>query len=869
LAGTQQSWPGGGRVGDYQILGVVGAGGMGVVYKARDLKLERVVALKFLPQEATVGEKEKERFRTEAKAASGLDHTNIGVIHGLEQTPDGRLYIVMAFYEGATLAQKIHDGPVPTFEAVDLAAQTAAGLAEAHAHGIVHRDIKPSNLILTKQNLLKVVDFGLALVVSADTLSHSMGIAGTAAYMSPEQANGAAVDHRTDIWSAGVVLAEMLTGKHPFQRNSLPSVMAAIVQDPPAQLEGVPPRLQRIVLRALAKDPEKRYQNCTEMLADLRAVKSEGDATTLGVSSKELARYAKDAAGQVRRDSAWQVLSRWWIATPAAILVLAFAAFAASGTLRERVTFALFGMQEKHVVILPFENVGNDPANEPLTDGLMDSMTNRLSNLDESQSSLWVVPANFVRQKKVDTPAAAYKTFNATLAVQGSVARTPQDVRLRFNLVDTITHRNLDSENLVDNNGNLSALEDQAIAKIAKLMHVSTTAESLRNPAHTSNPSAYENYLKALSYVERYDKPGNLDLAIGELENAVTTDPQFALGYAEECEAYRLKFQLDQNPQWVDSASAKCKLAEDFDNRLPMVYVTLGRLHSSQGKDDLALEEFQQALALNRRDSNAMMGLAAAYERMGRNADAEETYQTAANLRPEYWDGYNSLGVFYLRQRRLPEAVTQFTHVIELTPDNAAGYSNRGAAYSNMKEFGKAEQDLKRSIEIAPSYGAYVNLGFLYGEQNRYEDYAAMTEKALQLNGKDFRVWANLASAYKRLGEIDKARVASAKKLERLEAAVQMQPKDAIVQSALGISYAEQKLKDKAIPHIQAAVTLAPKNPQVLLNAGEAYEDLGDRRQALEMVQKSLKNGYTADRVKNNPVFSNLVQDPKFSAQAK
>ena len=869
MAVTQQSWPGGGRVGDYQILEVVGAGGMGVVYKARDLKLERVVALKFLPQEAAVGEKEKERFRTEAKATSGLDHTNIGVIHGLEQTPDGRLYIVMAFYEGATLTQKIHAGAVPTFEAVELASQMAAGLAEAHAHGIVHRDIKPSNLILTKQNVLKVVDFGLALVMNADTLSQSMGIAGTVAYMSPEQANGAIVDHRTDIWSAGVVLAEMLTGNHPFQRNSLPSVMAAIVQDPPAQLEGVPPRLQRIVLRALAKDPEKRYQSCNEMLADLRAVKFEGDATTLGVSSRELAKYAKEAAGQVRRDSVLQILSRWWIATPAAILVLAFTALAVSGTLRERVTFALFGMQEKHVVVLPFENVGNDPANEPLTDGLMDSMTNRLSNLDESQSSLWVVPANFVRQKKVSTPAAAYKTFNATLAVQGSVARTPQDVRLRFNLVDTRTHRNLDSENMVDNHGDLSALEDQAIAKIAKLMHVSTTEEGLRNPAHTSSPSAYENYLKALSYVERYDKPGNLDLAIGELENAVTTDPQFALGYAEECEAYRLKFQLDQNTQWVDAATAKCKRAAEIDNRLPMVYVTLGRLHSGRGNDDLALQEFQEALKLNRFDSNAMMGMAAAYEKMGRIADAEKTYQTAANLRPEYWDGYNSLGVFYLRQRRYAEAVAQFTKVIELTPDNAAGYSNRGAAYSNMKEFGKAEADLKESIALGPSYGAYVNLGFLYSNQGKYAEFAEMTEKALQLNDKDFRVWANLASAYRKLGDSEKAKAASAKKLERLEAVVQVQPKDAIVQSALGISYAEQKMRDKALPHIQAAVTLAPKNPQILLNAGEAYEDLGDRRQALEMVQKSLKNGYDIDRVKNNPAFQNLIQDPKFSSSAK
>jgi eukaryotic-like serine/threonine-protein kinase len=869
VAGTQQSWPGGGRVGDYQILEVVGAGGMGVVYKARDLKLERTVALKFLPQDSAVGEKEKERFRTEAKAASGLDHTNIGVIHGLEQTPDGHLYIVMAFYDGQTLAEKIREGPVPTFEAVELAAQMAAGLAEAHAHNIVHRDIKPSNLILTNQNVLKVVDFGLALVVSAETLSQSIGIAGTVAYMSPEQANGAVVDHRTDIWSAGVVLAEMLTGKHPFQRNSLPSVMAAIVQDPPAQLEGVPPRLQRIVLRSLAKEPEKRYQSSADMLADLRAVKSEADAPTLGVSSKELARYAKDAAGEIRRDSTWQVLSRWWIATPATILLLMIAAFAASGALRERVTFAVFGMNEKHVVILPFENAGNDPANEALADGLTDSITNRLSNLDESQTSLLVVPANFVRQKKVNDPGAAFRAFRATLAVQGSVSRSPQNVRLRFNLVDTRTLRNLDSENLVDNNGDLSALEDQAITKIAKLMHVSTTPESLRNPAHTTAPSAYENYLKALGYIERYDKPGNLDLAIGELENAVTTDPGFALGYVEECEAYRLKFQLDQNPMWVEAASAKCKLAADEDNRLPAVYVTLGRLHSSQGKDDLALQEFQQALALNRFDSSAMMGMASAYERMGRIADAEKTFQGAANMRPEYWDGYNSLGSFYLRQRRYKDALQEFDHVIELTPDNAAAYSNRGAVYSNLKEYAKAENDFVKSISLGPSYPAYVNLGTLYNSEGKFADYAAMTEKALQYNDKDFRVWANLASAYKKLGQNDKAQAASAEKLKRLEAVVQIQPKDAIVQAALGIAYAEQKQKEKALPHIQAALTLAPKNPQVLLNAGEAYEDLGDRARALELVQKSLKSGYTADRVKSNVAFQNLIQDPHYRPPAQ
>src|SRR6266436_1083088 len=207
------------HLGPYEILGPLGAGGMGVVYKALDLKLDRTVALKFLPHDLNVGDKDKERFLQEAKTASALDHTNVGVIHGLEKTPDGQIFIVMAYYEGQTLSQKIRGGPLPMNEAVDIATQVASGLAEAHARNIVHRDIKPSNVILTAQGVAKIVDFGLARVVSSASTTLSIGVTGTPAYMSPEQARGERVDQRTDIWSLGVVLAEIVTGRHPFQQE--------------------------------------------------------------------------------------------------------------------------------------------------------------------------------------------------------------------------------------------------------------------------------------------------------------------------------------------------------------------------------------------------------------------------------------------------------------------------------------------------------------------------------------------------------------------------------------------------------------------------------------------------------------------------
>ena len=220
--------------GNYQILSHAGSGGMGVVYRARDLKLERNVALKFLPPEVTAGGKETERFLKEARIASSLDHPNIGAIYGIETTPDGHTFIVMAFYEGGSLAERIRRrGAIEVPEAIDIALQMARGLAEAHSHNIVHRDIKPSNVMFTSAGLLKIVDFGLAYVTE-QTATLSRGAVGTVGYMPPEQALNRGTDQRADIWSLGVVLAEMLTGRNPFQRDSMPSTVLAVLNDAPA-----------------------------------------------------------------------------------------------------------------------------------------------------------------------------------------------------------------------------------------------------------------------------------------------------------------------------------------------------------------------------------------------------------------------------------------------------------------------------------------------------------------------------------------------------------------------------------------------------------------------------------------------------------
>src|SRR5688572_3363755 len=263
-------------VAHYEILSRLGGGGMGVVYKARDRKLDRHVALKFLPQQWSHDEGAKQRFLREAQAASATHHPNICTVHDIAAADDGQLFIVMGYYQGPTLKQRLEAGPLPVDEALDIATQVADGLAKAHAQGIVHRDIKPGNLIVTEDGV-RIVDFGLATFVDALQLTAQGSTLGTAAYMSPEQARGEEADARTDVWALGVVLYEMLTGHVPFRGTYAEAISYAIRHDPPMPLShargDVPEEIEQLVFRALHKDPAVRFAGGREVARALRQVR--------------------------------------------------------------------------------------------------------------------------------------------------------------------------------------------------------------------------------------------------------------------------------------------------------------------------------------------------------------------------------------------------------------------------------------------------------------------------------------------------------------------------------------------------------------------------------------------------------------------
>jgi serine/threonine protein kinase/tetratricopeptide (TPR) repeat protein len=843
----------------FRIVRHLGSGGMGDVYEAEDILLKPGrIALKTIKPEIAQNPSILARFKEEVVLARRISGPNVCRIYELylpaaEPGDAFGAFLTMEFLEGETLAERLEkNGPLSIKDTLALSLQLCEALRTIHHAGVIHRDLKPRNIMLVPQagagERVVVMDFGLArtlpnAAVDARTaLTLPGGTMGTPAYMAPEQFEGREVSPATDIYSLGVVLYECLTGARPF---AAPSALGSLIQRgklptiPSARRVGIPSVWDQVIHHSLEYEPDLRYQSVDEMERALRR---------RFLPSPTLKRLLQIGGG----------------AFAVVVLLLSLLLIPAIG---ERVRGMLFASSEKHVAVLPLDVVGGTPETQALGDGLMDLLADKLSSLDVANKALWVIPASEVRSRKVNDSSSALKQFGATIVVKGRFERSDHAAHLTLTLIDTKKMREIGFADVRNQSGDLVSLENEAVLRLGRLMNLSVKENAAINGDQPTSRASYEDYLTGLGYFQRFDKPGNIELAAAAFESTIRTDPHFALAFARLAQVYMMKYRLDSNMEWLHSAEAYCRKAVELDSQIPLTYAVLARIHEVTGNHDLAIQEFQRALDLDPRDADAWAGIASAYHHAGRDKDAEAAFIKAAETRPNDWTGYNSLGNFYEYTGRPSQAIAQFLKALQLTPDNAGLYTNLGMTYldlNDQKMEGEAEKALRKSIEINPTFEAYGNLGFLYAQEHRFAESVDASKKALEINNRSYEVWINLTASYEWMRETALANESREHAILLLEEAIRLNTQNTEAHAFLAALYAKNGLRDKASTEIHISLALSPADQYSLAQVAAAYELLGDRKDAIRYLEAALNNGLDRGQLREDPEIQGILSDPVF-----
>ncbi|MDT7603681.1 MAG: eukaryotic-like serine/threonine-protein kinase [Acidobacteriota bacterium] len=777
------------RFDHYEILAPLGAGGMGEVYVARDARLGRRVALKFLPAEFTSDAGRLRRFKQEARAASSLNDPNIVTIHEIGEF-DGQHYIATELVEGETLRRQLARGRLDLREALDVGVQIASALAAAHTAGIVHRDIKPENVVLRRDRLAKVLDFGLAKLLEPPALDAEAPTAvqvqtdpgrvlGTAAYMSPEQARGLRVDARTDIWSLGVVLYEMIAGRQPFAGAMTTDVLVAILKTEPPPLSALAPdaprELERIVAKALRKDREQRYQTVKDLLIDLRDLKQElefaerlersaaPDARGVGVSTAteggaqtfgatgSAPRTAADGAAQPTTSADYVVggIRRHKLASLVALLVVVSAATGIGiYFLRARDPEAAI----RSIAVLPFTNAGGNPDAEYLSDGISESLINSLSQLPGVK--VIASSSSFRYKGKNADPQEVAKALGVEGVLTGKVLQRGDSLLINVELVKARDGTQVWGEQYNRKAADVLAVQSEISREIAATLRLKLTNAEREHLAErrTANPQAYELVLKGF-YLRRKGGTENIKKAIEYYQQAIAIDPTYALAYSELCEGYRFLFNfggLDPK-EYVPKAEAAAQKALELDENLAEAHHALGSLERDLWDFAVCEREFKRAIELN--------------PNLARAHTAYATYLSATG--------------------RHEQAIAEVKRARELDPLALLANTFTGRTFYFARRYDEALEGLKRALELEQNFAlAHRYLGDTYAAKGMYAQAIAEQQEAVRLDDKISVFQIHLGAAYARAGERERAQTI----LKQLQAGgAYVSPGDlAILYAALG-----------------------------------------------------------------------------------
>jgi non-specific serine/threonine protein kinase len=864
-------------VSHYKILEKIGEGGMGVVYKAEDTRLKRTVALKFLPAEMTRDAQAKERFVQEAQAASALDHPNICTIHQIDETDDGRTFICMTCYDGETLEERIATGPLSVEEAAGIAAQIAAGLAKAHAQGIVHRDVKPANVFLTGDGQVKIFDFGLAKLAGLSRLTRDGTAVGTAAYMSPEQTSGEDVDHRTDIWALGAVLYEMISGKLPFDGAHEPALIYSIMNKDPEPLSDrdgdTPEAVAAIAGKCLAKSPEDRYPNAGELASELRQrTKTSTDIPLFDPHGMSGARS--------KRPTTLRMLGLALVL----ILALAGAYFVYS-----RLSALGGGADEDGrtmLVVLPFENLG-PPENDYFADGVTEEITSRLA----ASSGLGVISR---------TSAFQYKAANKSIKEIGEELRVdyvlegtvrwdhPEDGDSRVRVTPQLIRVADDTHVWTDQyDGVLSdifAVQTEIATQVIDQLNVTLLEPERRalDARPTADMEAYQAYLRGLDYAAR---PGysieNFRLAISMFGRAVELDPDFALAWADLSRAHSTVFNagVERTEEHVLKTKAAADRALELQSELPEAQLALGYYYYHCLRDyEKALEQFDIAAEHLPNQNEILQHTGWIRRRQSRWDEALDHLKRSLELNPRDPNLMFEIGISCLWMRRYEEAETYYDRSIALAPDEVWGYAFKALNYwLRSGDIEAARAVLERmpdNDEPTAQYFWFLQEVFEGKYQAALDRLASLSVEIIETPVASTPKASLAGLVYELTGDTELERAAYETAVELLEREVEVRSSDGRVHSALGLAYAELGLRDEAIREAKLAVELIPVSEDALRGSkqidflAQTYRALGEYDAAFDQLEYelSIPAMISVESLRIDPWWAPLRDHPRFRA---
>jgi TolB-like protein len=740
--------------GRYQILEELGRGGMGVVYKAEDTKLKRTVALKFLPPELTHISEVKERFMREAQAAAALDHPNICTVHEFDEAEE-KTFISMAYVEGQSLREKIESGPLELDEALRIATQVAEGLSEAHNKGVIHRDIKSANIMVTEKGLGKIMDFGLARVAGGTLVTKEGMTMGTIAYMSPEQARGEEVDHRTDIWSFGVVLYEMFSGQLPFKGEQDQAVVYSILDKKPKPITDlrseIPVSIGQIVDKALEKNPDERYQQIDELLDDLKSISA-------GIVPEEIkARLRKAKLRRKKR----AILYAGTVGMVIVIAVLALTLFTGHVEAIDS------------VAVLPLDNLTGDAEKEYLVDGVTDELISQLGQI----SGLRVISRTSVmKYKETDkTLSEIARELNVDVVVEGSVQQAGERVRIQVRLIDALPEeKNLWGQTYERAMSDVLVMYGEMASAIADKTRVKVTENERARLSRSKqvNPEAYEALLKGHFHWDKFTEQ-DIEIALQYYELALKKDPNYAPAYGGIASYWSAMTYFGMLPSEVlpKMKAALDKILE-LDSSLPEAHSELASIAAWFEFDwDKAEREYLLTLELIPNDAGTRIFYGLFLTGMGRFEEAKEQMEIGLELDPLNAMNQGYLGNAFLRARQLDQAIAQYKKSLTLQPDFADSLSGLLECYHQKGMY-------KEALEVARRFfnaRGFENLLEAFNRGNEEGGYKeAMRQAAEAWAAQSNRAYSmRIATLYAYAGEKDRA-------LDWLEIAYQEQMQNLI-----------------------------------------------------------------------------------------